>query len=275
MPESAFTVDTAVDAVPAPAGTGARAERTFAARVTDRWSIGSYPNGGYLLAIVARALGAASSQPDPLTVTAHFLRPPVPGPALVEVEQLRAGRTQATVMARLMQGDSERMRVLATFGNLDRHDGPTHVAGRPPPLPPPEDCVRATRAQPGSEPVALLDHVDLRVAPDRLGWTRDLPAAAAEHHAWLRIDGVDPADAAALVLAVDALPPAVFALTMTRAWVPTIELTVHLRARPAPGWLRVAVATRFLMDGYLEEDAEVWDAEGRLVAQSRQLARMT
>jgi hypothetical protein len=46
-----------------------------------------------------------------------------------------------------------------------------------------------------------------------------------------------------------------------------------VRALPAPGWLRIGLTTRNLAGGFLEEDAEVWDSGGRLVAQSRQLAR--
>ncbi|MGA9746118.1 MAG: thioesterase family protein, partial [Nocardioides sp.] len=53
-----------------------------------------------------------------------------------------------------------------------------------------------------------------------------------------------------------------------------LELGVHLRARPAPGWLRVMHRTRNLAGGLFEEDAEVWDSAGRLVAQSRQLAKV-
>jgi Acyl-CoA thioesterase C-terminal domain len=52
----------------------------------------------------------------------------------------------------------------------------------------------------------------------------------------------------------------------------TVQLTVHLRARPAPGWLACRAATRFVAGGYNEEDFEIWDSAGALVAQSRQLA---
>ena len=45
-----------------------------------------------------------------------------------------------------------------------------------------------------------------------------------------------------------------------------------MRARPAPGWLRCVFTTRFVTGGFIEEDGEVWDESGTLVAQSRQLA---
>jgi acyl-CoA thioesterase len=81
-------------------------------------------------------------------------------------------------------------------------------------------------------------------------------------------DGREP-DLLSLPLFVDAVAPAAFELNI-RA-VTTVELTVQLRARPAPGWLAYRTSTRFLSDGYCEEDAELWDSAGRLVAQSRQL----
>ena len=67
------------------------------------------------------------------------------------------------------------------------------------------------------------------------------------------------------------LPPVTFDLGMP-GWAPTLELTAHVRAHPAPGWLKVRHATRNMAGGMFEEDCEIWDSAGRLVAQSRQLA---
>ncbi len=70
-----------------------------------------------------------------------------------------------------------------------------------------------------------------------------------------------------------ALPPVVFGLGAF-GWAPTVELTWHMRAVPAPGLLRVAARCRHVSGGWFDEEAEVWDSAGRLVAQSRQLARV-
>ena len=90
--------------------------------------------------------------------------------------------------------------------------------------------------------------------------------------AWFELADGRAADPLSILLAVDALPPTAFDLGLI-GWAPTVELTTHIRRRPAPGPLRVAITTRNLAGGFLEEDAEVWDAAGHLVAQSRQLAR--
>jgi hypothetical protein len=99
------------------------------------------------------------------------------------------------------------------------------------------------------------------------------PGESPEISGWLRFaDGRRP-DVHALPVIVDAFPPVVFRV-LAPGWVPTIELTLHVRARPASEWVRCRFRTRFIFGGLLEEDGEVWDEDGTLLALSRQLAAL-
>lgn len=260
-----FDEDTAVTAL----GDG-----TYRAQITPRWNVGDKPNGGYLLAVALRAGAMESPLPHPFTATAHYLRASSPGPALLDVELVRAGRSHATVAVRLLQQDAEIVRVLATFGDLARLDGPTVVAATPPSIPPLEECRQGRGQLPGGGIVAMAERFEIAMHPETLGWARGEPTGEAFCGAWMRLVDGREADPLSLAMITDALPPGVFDLGAV-GWVPTIELTAHVRALPAPGWLRMFSRTRFLQGGYLEEDAEVWDSTDTLVAQSRQLARLT
>ncbi len=109
--------------------------------------------------------------------------------------------------------------------------------------------------------------------PACTGWRRHEPSGVPEMRGYVQLrDHRDP-DALLLALAVDALPPVVFSLGAT-GWAPTVELTWHMRAVPVAGPLKVATRSRHVSGGWFDEEAEVFDAAGRLVAQSRQLARV-
>ncbi len=244
--------------------------------VTDRWSIGDYPNGGYLLLIGLNAVRQELPHPDPFTITAHYFSPTQHGPVDIEVERIRSGRAHSTAMARMLQDGRERVRILANYGDHTASRGPTVVQGEPPPMPPPEECPEPQRSgapMPNGLVARIRERIDWRVAPGTAGWMRGERTGRAEIGGWLRFADGRPIDTHTLPLIADAMPPAIFDVAVG-GWVPTVELTVHVRARPAPGWMRCWFRTRFLVDGYLEEDGEVWDEEGRLVALSRQLARL-
>ena len=240
--------------------------------LTDRWNIGPNPNGGYVLAVVLAAMIDAVDKPDPLSLTAHYLRPASPGAGVVEVDAVRSGRRHTHLHARLVQ-DTERVRALGVFGNLEAAEGPTLVREEPPQLPPPDECVMRPR---GSGPAigvpTIMDRFETRISPAS-GWIRGEPSGVPEITGWIRFADGRPPDVRSLPLFADAFPPPVFELGPA-GWVPTIELTVHVRARPAPGWLRARFATHVLIDGYLSEDGEIWDETDTLVAQSRQLAML-
>ena len=239
----------------------------YRATVTDRWNIGIAPNGGYLVSVVLSAVRASVVRPDPVAVSAHFPSRTEPGPAEIEVEVLREGG-HSSATGRMLQDGQTRVFVLATFGDLATATGPTTILEPTPEFPPPDDCIRA------EGPVApeFVRRFDLRLTPETSVWATTKPSGTPEMAGWIRFaDGREP-DTAMLPLVADAFPPTLFNL-MATGWVPTLEFTVHVRGRPAPGWLQCRFRTRYLIEGYLEEDGEVWDSTGRLVALSRQLAR--
>ncbi|MBV1936791.1 thioesterase family protein [Streptomyces sp. BV286] len=243
------------------------------------WTIISAVNGGYLLAVLGRALADALPHSDPFTISAHYLTASQPGPAVVRTDVVRTGRTLSTGQASLFQYDdegreTERIRVLASYGDLDSLPDDVRTTAKPPAIAPIDQCFGPADSPapvPGSS--AITDRLMLKLDPATLGWALGAPSGKGEMRSWFGLaDGRD-ADPLSLLLAVDALPPTAFEIGLT-GWVPTVELTVHVRCRPAPGPLRVAITTRNLAGGFLEEDAEVWDSADRLVAQSRQLARV-
>ena len=124
---------------------------------------------------------------------------------------------------------------------------------------------------PGGMRANLLDHLDLRVDPATAGWFAGRPGGRLEMRGWVRFSDGRAADPLALLQVVDALPPTSFDLGLA-SWAPTVELTVYLRGVPAPGWLACVVRGQLWQGGWFDEEAEVWDSAGRLVAQSRQLA---
>jgi acyl-CoA thioesterase len=239
----------------------------FTAAVAEGWDIAGNANGGYLLSTAARALADAVGRPDPVTVTAHFLAPGRPGPIVIESSVVKQGRRFATASGTAAAGDRTLLAVLGTFGELGSDPESLHVDGAPPVLPPPDDCVRADESFP-----PFMQHVDLRLHPADAAFREGTPSGSPVMRGWFRLPDDEQVDPIALLTAVDAFPPTAFNARLPVAWTPTVELTAHVRARPAPGWLACSFATRFVTGGFLEADGEVWDRTGRLVAQSRQLA---
>ncbi|MBC7375066.1 MAG: thioesterase family protein [Frankiales bacterium] len=235
------------------------------------WAVGGKPHGGYLLrTAVTAALDV--EHPHPLAVSAHYVSSPVPGRVQIDVEPVRRGRRVSMSRIRLSQEGLPRVEVLLSAGRL-HPDSEPHWSrpGGPPHLPPLQHCPRMPSVGPTGHIVAYFDHVEARLDPATTRWTAGDPQGAAEVRGWMRRADRADADVLDLLVFCDAMPPVTFDLGLM-GWVPTLELTVHLRSLPAPGWLRVVQRARLLQDGWLDEECEVWDSRDRLVAQARQLA---
>ena len=268
---TAFDEATAVD----PDGDGwyrVRLDERFAIFLPDQ--VTAAVNGGVLMATVLRAVLDTSPHPHPVATSAHFLRVARLEPARVQVTWLKQGRTAATARATLIQDDRPVLETTVTTGSLGQPgDGGPSWTGKPPPLPPIEQCAGFTMRAESAAFAGYAGQVDLRLDPATTGWLHGEPARVPEMRGYFSLREDRDPDAYLLALAVDALPPVVLGLGPF-GWSPTVELTWHMRAVPAPGPLRIATRGRHVSGGWFDEEAEVWDSADRLVAQSRQIARV-
>ncbi len=243
----------------------------FAAEIHPGWDIGGNANGGYLMAIAGRAMAATVGRP-PLTLTAHFLRPGPAGPCAVDVRTVRTGRRLATARATMTLDGRPTLELLGTFGEQQpAAHGPRYAREGPIDIPPYAACTSMPPSAEGPGP-ALMDRLACRLKPGDDGFRTGAPTGVPEIRGWFALADDEPIDAIALLLAADAFPPPVFNSDLPVAWVPTVELTVHVRGEPAPGPLRCAFRSRFIHDGLVDEEGEIWDSANSLVAQSRQLS---
>jgi acyl-CoA thioesterase len=246
-----------------------------AAELDPGWDVGGdVLNGGYLLAVVARAAVLDSPHPHPVALSASYLRATASGPATLAVTRGPAGRTLAHSTVALVKDDGPTLLVQATTATLG--DDAPHWSSPMPDVPPPGECLAAEPgASLGGHPVpavGLRHRVETRMDPATAGWAVGRPSGEPVMRAWVRLaDGREP-DPLALVLFADVLPPTIWGLGLY-GWAPTVQLQVLLRALPAPGWCLLESRANEVAGGWIDEDYRIWDSTGRLVAQSRQLAR--
>jgi acyl-CoA thioesterase len=237
------------------------------------WWAGRGPNGGYLAAIVLRAMAGELGDParEPRSLTCHYLRPPRDGALRVDVTVERSGRALSTLTARLSQDGRDCVLAIAGFG-IDV-PAPAAYATAPPAVPPPEDVepVRAAR----SAGLSIVERFEVRPA---LGAGMLAGAGDALAGGWLRFADARAIDAVALAMLADAWFPSPWVRLREPVPAPTIDLTVHFRAPAAaaalaPGEPVLAVfRSSTAASGFFEEDGELWRRDGVLLAQSRQLA---
>lgn len=245
---------------------------TSRVELPDTWAYGAgILHGGWLLETLAGAALDQVGHPHPLAVSAHYAAAPRVGAGELDVEVLREGRSVSSLRTRLTQDGAVKVEALVTAGTLPGPGVlPVLSDGVPPVLPAPGDCVRHVTG-PDLPRNGITEQLDVLLDPATAAWTGGAFGGSSEVRAWVRSASGRQPDPLMLLTVADALPPVTFDLGIP-GWVPTLELTVLVRALPAPGWLRCVQRARLVHGGWLDEECEVWDCQDRLVAQARQLA---
>ena len=204
----------------------------FGAEVAPDWRAGRGPHGGYLAAMLLRALveTVADAARAPRSLTIHYARAPEPGPVRISTVIEREGRSLSTLSARMHQDEELIALVLAAFSVP--WGGPEISDVQMPDVEPPD---------PSRGGVKLIEHGGPEFARHIVLQPRmeGRPFAGAEQpmqiRGWIGLAEPRPIDALSLAFFSDALIPAPYMRLSEPAAVPTVDLTVHFRERMPPG----------------------------------------
>lgn len=257
---------------PRPLGDG-----TFTATLRSEWSIAGIPHGGFLMALLARtAMHVITDNTeligDPVSVSAEFLRPASIGSALLRTDLRKAGRQTSVVAVCLEQRGRSCLEAVVVVGRLPSQ-GAVWQDLPMMPAEPPSNAIGLGENM-GDGVYRIAQECDVRLDSSAASFVTRRPSRAPPSSLRMRL-WVRPrtgnVDLYFGLLAGDINPPIPYALGR-RGWAATVQLTSLVRARPAPGWLRVNVESRAVHGHWFDSDATVLDSAGQLICQSRQLA---
>ncbi len=256
-----FDADTAVT----PLG-----DNRFGTTLLDTWNIVAGPNGGYLAALIARSMTDTVDDASRglRSLTVHYLARPEFDDVEIAVDVVRSGRSSSTLQATMTQGDRLICSSIAAFSV------PWESAVEDWSLPISSHAQDETFLGEGVRPPVHRNWAGVPIVDAPFFSGEGSPRVAQ----WIRAVKPRPLDAIELVAISDAIPPAGFPKMTERTAMPTVDLTVHIRASlpldPAPEDDRVYAEcnTHHVADGFADDDCHIWSANGQLLAQSRQLA---
>lgn len=245
--------------------------------ISPDWNVVIGPNGGYIAAILLKAMKNSMQGTPTRSATFHFLSASVPGPAQLRTEILKRGRSISTCCALLTQGKRTIASATATFAEqrlaIDFCD-----LQMPDVLPPDQIPVDSRMNAESPHFVPFRDHYDQRLAVGAIPPENNGSGLVG---GWTRFKKPRVFDDLAIMAISDSWFPSLSARqTSEKLQAPTLDHTVHILADLPLASLReddfllVEFSTQTAALGYLIENGRIWAPTGQLLAISRQLAVM-
>mgnify|MGYP001191957546 FL=1 len=254
-------------------------DTVFSFTPDSRYFVGNTPHGGYLLALMNKAITLVLPHPSAINSNVYYLDRTEPEPAELHVEILRTSRGSSMGQVKLIQNKKITClysSLCSDFEYMKGHSG----LGTPMP-----EIIHSVEQDDfkvmsyenlglGSTP-SFIKQLNMSVHPDHAWWDRDISIDAAEARcsAYLELKG-GVADTFVLSYLADILPPVVQNKYGSLGWIPTLALTCNIRQLPQTNLLFIDGLAKDISNGYFEQDCYIWDMNGNLVATSRQLAKI-
>ena len=254
-------------------------DNIFSFTPDPRYFVGNTPHGGYLLALMNKAMTQVLSHPSAINSNVYYLDRTEPEPAELHVEVFRTSKGSSMGQVKLIQNNKITCLYSALCSDFDYMKG---YSGLNTALPEIMQTVKQNDFKVmnyenlglGSTP-SFIKQLNMSVHPDHAWWDRDISSDAAEARcsAYLELEG-GIADTFVLSYLADILPPVVQNKYGSLGWIPTLALTCNIRQLPQTNLLFIDGLAKDISNGYFEQDCYIWDMNGNLIATSRQLAKI-
>lgn len=230
------------------------------------WSQGRACFGGLVGALMYAALEELVPDRPPRSLYVSFVGPVAEGSITLDTQILRAGGSVTQAECRLVQEGNTQAIMLVSFG-LPR-DSKIVVEGPKPPSMKPLEAAFPLPYVENISPV-FLRYFDVRWGTEHLPFSR---AEEGTFGGWIRFKEEQESTRSALLALMDAWPPAVIPMYKHPAPSSSLTWTVEFVADEIPNepWWQFHVDTEQGTDGYCVTQGQLWSAEGKLVALSRQ-----
>ncbi|WLH34049.1 thioesterase family protein [Pseudomonas sp. FP2196] len=241
--------------------------------IPAEWAQGRASFGGLVAALQYEAMRARVPAERPVrSLAITFVGPVEPEvPVSFEVDVLREGKAVSQVLGRAMQNGQVVTLVQGSFG-ASRASEVVVPALPAPQMKPWDDCQELPYIK-GVTP-EFMRHLAMRWSVGGLPFTGN---TSRDMGGWVRLRGdvkEEPVTESHILALVDAWPPSLLphlkkvAAGSTLTW--TIEFVQPLRDVSTLDWCKYQVETEYAVDGYGHAAAKLWNAEGELIAMSRQ-----
>ena len=253
-------------------------ENLFSMIPSKDYFVGNTPHGGYLTAVMQKAISLSMPHPHLINSNTLYLDRTEPREISIKVEKIRESRGSSVGQVSLIQDDKLRCMMTGICSDFHYMNGVNDLETLPP---------KIFNNERDSFISLNFDNKEEGITPSFIKQTH---CEIAIKHAWWLKNEADLGDEArcsgfismgdeipdqfVLSFYSDFFPPVVMNKYGPLGWVPTLSLTTNIRQLPTTSELFMDVKAKDLNKGFFEQDCQIWDLNKNLVATSRQLTRI-
>ena len=253
-------------------------ENLFSMTPSKDYFVGNTPHGGYLTAVMQKAISLSMPHPHLINSNTLYLDRTEPREISIRVEKIRESRGSSVGQVSLIQDDKLRCMMTGICSDFHHMNGVNDLETLPP---------KIFSNERDSFISLNFDNKEEGITPSFIKQTQ---CDIAIKHAWWLKNEADLGDEArcsgfismgdeipdqfVLSFYSDFFPPVVMNKYGPLGWVPTLSLTTNIRQLPTTSELFMDVIAKDLNKGFFEQDCQIWDLNKNLVATSRQLTRI-